>query len=204
MIVVSQLGRRPTMSMMARTGAIAMIAIATASGGVVAQTAAPAMSSRFVTDQARSEFRASKFAGIDVYGSDGQKIGDIADILMDVLGNAQTVVIGVGGFLGIGEKTIAVPFTSLEWVMTRPSRSAAAQPTSGGTAGTTTGAVVTETTMPPRSPEEEAAYNGHPDRAIVKLLRADLQTAPTFKYYAQTHPAPGTGSDAPTSPPVRP
>ncbi len=182
---------------MVRTAAALVLMMS--SGGTLAQTSAPAMSGRFVTDQARSELRASKFVGVDVYGSDDQKIGDVSEILMDALGNAKTVVIGVGGFLGIGEKTIALPFTSLEWVMARPARNVA-QPPSGGTAGTTTGAVVTDTTMPPRSPEEEAAFNGSPDHAVVKLSRADLQAAPTFKYYAQTHPAPNAGP----SPPVKP
>lgn len=185
---------------MTRLGAALAVMAAILGSEALAQTTSPVMSGRFVSDQARSELRASKFVGVDVYGSDDQKIGDVSEILMDALGNAKTVVIGVGGFLGIGEKTVAVPFTSLEWVMTRRAKSAVAQPPSGGTAGTTTGAVVTETTMPPRSPEEEAAYNGYPDHAVVKLSRADLQTAPIFKYYAQTHPAPGSGS----SPPVKP
>lgn len=185
---------------MTRLGAALAMTAAIAGSGALAQATPPVRSGQFVTDQARSELRASKFVGVDVYGSDGQKIGDVSDILMDALGNAKTVVIGVGGFLGIGEKTVAIPFTALEWVMVRPTKGGAAEPPPGRTPGTTTGAVVTDTTMPPRSPEEEAAYNGYPDHAVVKLSRADLQTAPTFKYYAQTHPAPAAGS----SPPVKP
>lgn len=155
---------------MTRTGAaLAMMAVL-APGTGAAQTPLPMTSTRFVTDQARSELRASKFVGIDVRGSDGQTIGAITEILMDALGNARTVVIGVGGFLGIGEKTIAVPFTSLDWVMARPT--------------------------------EEAAYRGRPDHAVANLSRAELEGAPTFKYYAQTHPAPGAGPATPA--PVRP
>ncbi len=153
---------------MARTGAaLAMMAVL-APVTAAAQTASPVTSTRFVTDQARSELRASKFVGIDVRGSDGQTIGAITEILMDALGNAKTVVIGVGGFLGIGEKAVAVPFTSLDWVMARPT--------------------------------EDSAYHGRPDHAVANLSRADLQVAPTFKYYAQTHPAPGAAPAAPARP----
>ena len=79
---------------MVRTAAALVLMMS--SGGTLAQTSAPAMSGRFVTDQARSELRASKFVGVDVYGSDDRKIGDVSEILMDALGNAKTVVIGVG------------------------------------------------------------------------------------------------------------
>lgn len=162
---------------MVRTAAaLATMAVVLAPGTLAAQTAAPATSSRFVTDQARSELRASKFVGIDVRGSDGQTIGTVTEILMDAPGNATTVVIGVGGVLGIGEKAIAVPFASLDWVMARP-----AAERSGG-------------------PTEEAAYHGRPDHAVANLSRADLQGAPSFKYYAQTHPAPGAGPAAPVRP----
>jgi len=61
------------------------------------------MSSKFLTEQGNSEFRASKFVGLDVYGSDNQKIGDISEILIDGSGTAKAAVIGVGGFLGIGK-----------------------------------------------------------------------------------------------------
>jgi hypothetical protein len=43
----------------------------------------------------------------------GERVGDINDLLLDKNGQISTVVIGVGGFLGVGEKYVAIPFGSL-------------------------------------------------------------------------------------------
>jgi sporulation protein YlmC with PRC-barrel domain len=61
----------------------------------------------------------SKIMGAAVYDStadDAAKIGDVNDIVLDKNGNAKLVVIGVGGFLGMGEKNVAYDFSKLEWV----------------------------------------------------------------------------------------
>jgi sporulation protein YlmC with PRC-barrel domain len=50
----------------------------------------------------------------DVYDTQETKIGDVNDILIDKDGRVSTVIIGVGGFLGVGEKDVAVPFTALK------------------------------------------------------------------------------------------
>jgi hypothetical protein len=49
-----------------------------------------------------------------VYDSQNNKIGDVNDILLNKGGNVQTAIIGVGGFLGAGEKDVAVPFEALK------------------------------------------------------------------------------------------
>ncbi|MEM8552837.1 MAG: PRC-barrel domain-containing protein [Pseudomonadota bacterium] len=64
------------------------------------------------TEPANSVF-ASDLVGLDVMGSDDEKIGDINDILISGDGSIAGVVIGVGGFLGLGEKDVAVPLGSL-------------------------------------------------------------------------------------------
>lgn len=50
----------------------------------------------------------------DVYDEKENKIGDVNDVLLDKDGRISAVIIGVGGFLGIGEKDVAVPFTALK------------------------------------------------------------------------------------------
>jgi hypothetical protein len=50
----------------------------------------------------------SKFIGIDVVGADDKKIGDVNDVLFDQQGKIEAYVIGVGGFLGIGAKDVAL------------------------------------------------------------------------------------------------
>jgi sporulation protein YlmC with PRC-barrel domain len=49
-----------------------------------------------------------------VYDTRDNKIGDVKDLLLDESGKINAVIIGVGGFLGMGEKNVAVPFSSLK------------------------------------------------------------------------------------------
>jgi sporulation protein YlmC with PRC-barrel domain len=48
-----------------------------------------------------------------VYDNRDNKIGDVNDLLLDKSGKINAVIVGVGGFLGVGEKNVAVPFSSL-------------------------------------------------------------------------------------------
>lgn len=69
-----------------------------------------------VTAQKPDQWLASKFKGTDVMGADDQKIGSITDILFDKTGSIQAYVVGVGGFLGMGAKEVALApksFTSV-------------------------------------------------------------------------------------------
>jgi len=50
----------------------------------------------------------------DVYDEKENKIGDVNDVLLDKDGRISAVIIGVGGFLGVGEKDVAVPFNALK------------------------------------------------------------------------------------------
>jgi len=61
----------------------------------------------------------SKIMGAAVYDStadDATKIGDVKDIVLGKDGKARLVIIGVGGFLGVGEKNVAYDFSKLEWI----------------------------------------------------------------------------------------
>src|SRR6516165_11572012 len=69
----------------------------------------------FVTKQEKTQWRAPKLVGVGVYGPDDKQIGKIDDLVMDHNGATQTVVIGVGGFLGFGKKEVGVPFEALQW-----------------------------------------------------------------------------------------
>jgi PRC-barrel domain protein len=69
---------------------------------------AAAESRQFVTQQASDQWLATRFKGTDVIGSNNEKIGDVNDILFDRNGRITAYVIGVGGFLGIGAKDVAL------------------------------------------------------------------------------------------------
>jgi sporulation protein YlmC with PRC-barrel domain len=59
--------------------------------------------------------KVSEIVGKNVYNSNNEKVGDINEIVVPKSGGGQTMaVIGVGGFLGIGEKEAAVPIDQLK------------------------------------------------------------------------------------------
>ena len=68
----------------------------------------------FVQQQESNEWRSSKLVGASVYGPDNKSIGSIDDLILDQKGGIKAAVIGVGGFLGVGQKDVAVPFDTLQ------------------------------------------------------------------------------------------
>lgn len=58
---------------------------------------------------------AENMMGKNVYGSDNEKVGEVEDVILDSNGQARQLVISSGGFLGIGEKQIAVDFNQANW-----------------------------------------------------------------------------------------
>jgi hypothetical protein len=57
--------------------------------------------------------KASGLIGIDVQNPQGEKLGDIRDVVIDLdKGTVSYVVLGTGGLLGVGEKLLAVPLTA--------------------------------------------------------------------------------------------
>ena len=73
-----------------------------------------AMSGKFLAAPQTGHMRAADLREADIYTADNQKVGDIDDILVDRQGKIIAVVVGVGGFLGMGQKNVAIPFDSLE------------------------------------------------------------------------------------------
>ena len=69
---------------------------------------------QFVTTVPSDALSASSYYNEDVYDAQNNKIGDVNDILFEKDGRVSAVIVGVGGFLGVGEKDVAVPFTALK------------------------------------------------------------------------------------------
>jgi sporulation protein YlmC with PRC-barrel domain len=78
-----------------------------------APAAAPAtaQASRHMRDD---QIRASKLIGASVHDPNDQKIGAVDELVLNPDGKVADVVIGVGGFLGAGEKRVAVPMADLK------------------------------------------------------------------------------------------
>jgi sporulation protein YlmC with PRC-barrel domain len=61
-----------------------------------------------------NEFRASKLIGTSVHNAAGERIGEVNDVLLDNTGKVAAVIIGVGGFLGLGERDVAVNYNAIK------------------------------------------------------------------------------------------
>ncbi|KQZ80860.1 photosystem reaction center subunit H [Mesorhizobium sp. Root157] len=107
---------------------LATTAIATllASGAMAQDTTAPATTPAPMTDSAAPAVPVvqadgslvTNIVGESVFngpGEDAEDIGKVTDVVFDKDGNATSVVIGVGGFLGIGAKGVAFDFDKLQW-----------------------------------------------------------------------------------------
>jgi sporulation protein YlmC with PRC-barrel domain len=56
----------------------------------------------------------SNFYKQNVYDQADSKIGEIADVLVDKEGRIAALIVSVGGFLGVGEKDVSVPFNAVK------------------------------------------------------------------------------------------
>jgi sporulation protein YlmC with PRC-barrel domain len=135
-------------------------------------------------------WRASKLVGVNVYNEANEKIGGIDDVILDKSGKASKVILGVGGFLGMGEHNVAVPFEKLKWVNEPVRTSASTAPASApatnvdsnartasdGGARTTTGIATTP------SASRGASRNWYPDHAVYNATKDQLKAMPEFKY----------------------
>lgn len=79
------------------------------SANPTAQHANPAVAGQLTFYTVKPEhMRISEFVGATVYNLKNEEIGDVEDLLIDSSHTIRGVVISVGGFLGIGERNIAV------------------------------------------------------------------------------------------------
>jgi sporulation protein YlmC with PRC-barrel domain len=68
----------------------------------------------FINQQDVDQWMASNLIGSTVYNSADESLGDINDVLLTENGQVEAVVIGIGGFLGIGEKNVAITFDQIQ------------------------------------------------------------------------------------------
>lgn len=68
----------------------------------------------FTDRQSPGEVQSTSLIGAPVLNMAGETIGKVSYLLLDGSGRVTTAVLGVGGFLGIGEKNVGVPFASLK------------------------------------------------------------------------------------------
>ena len=67
----------------------------------------------YLTQQAQDQVSANTYIGQSVYNGSNESIGKVNDLIMQKQGGIVAAVVGVGGFLGIGEKNVAVPIANI-------------------------------------------------------------------------------------------
>lgn len=120
-------------------------------------------------------FSAERLKGVEVIGADITRIGEIEDVMVDRTGRVAAVVISVGGFLGIGSKSVAVPFEALLFNFE-------ASPTDGPSSSNTGAGLQTQMAPP----------NNNPSSPGVNTMATDGAAGRT----APTAGTPGAGSQA--------
>jgi sporulation protein YlmC with PRC-barrel domain len=178
-----------------RAGFIIAAAASSLSSAAIAQTVQPKADStatpvtttavtgtKWMTEEAAGQWRASKLIGLNVYNNANEKIGGITELIIDRTGKLDAVVVGAGGFLGLGEHDVAIPYSEIDW-MYLPA------PQSASTAPVTTGA---ESTVDRNSggahPSADKAFldaasaRPYPDHAVINMTKDQLKGAPAFKF----------------------
>lgn len=160
--------------------AVALLSTAVVGGAAFAQSAQPAdRAAPAATAQPadkmmlKGNWRASKLMGLNVYNEANEKLGDINELLVDKSGKINAVVVGIGGFLGMGEHDIAVSMDKLKFVE-EPVKTSSTT-TSTTPRETTTGAASTNTAS--RNTKDWV-----PDHAVMSGNKEQLKALPQFKY----------------------
>lgn len=77
-------------------------------------TAAMPAPDSIISQQKANELRANTLIGMRVRNTESENLGKINDLLFDEKGAIQAAVVSVGGFLGIGDKLVAVPWSNVK------------------------------------------------------------------------------------------
>jgi len=120
-------------------------------------------------------WRASKLIGLNVYNDQNEKLGDISEVLLDKSGKVDGIVIGVGGFLGMGKHDILVQMDKLKFV-NEPVRTSS-------TTSTTTGSAARPATSPSTTSASSTANKWYPDHAVLSgATKESLKSMTEFKF----------------------
>ncbi len=148
-----------------RLVAATLLACTLAVPAAYSQTPAPATRDQNAATQAapvpaNGQWRASKLIGVNVYNAQNEKLGEINELIINTSGQVAGAVIGVGGFLGMGEHDVMVPMGQLKFA---------------NEAGKTTTGASNNSNM-------SSDRQWYPDRAVLNANKDQLKAMPQFKY----------------------
>lgn len=168
---------------------IATAALAQNPGASPSPSTSATTSSSAAAASHSGQWRASKLVGVNVYNDNNESLGEINELLTDQQGKIQAVVIGVGGFLGMGERNVAIPFEKIKFSnepvkSSGPSASNSGSSASPSASGSTTMAPSTTTgsSSSSSSSSSRSSNQWYPDHAILSVSKDELKAMPEFKY----------------------
>jgi sporulation protein YlmC with PRC-barrel domain len=165
-------------------GAIAAVLMAsTAMAQAPGPTTRTEATSASVNHAYKGQWRLNKTIGLDVYNQSNEKLGDISELLLDQSGKIQTAILGVGGFLGVGERLVAVNFDQLTFV-DHPIEQKVGSTTQAPSTSTKNANLSTQTTTGTATVRSarSADEKWYPDHAIVNITADQLKAMNQFKY----------------------
>jgi len=164
-----------------------LLAAALLSSTAIAQTTgqstnpppAAAKSDALAPKLASPHWRASKMIGLNVYNEQNEKLGDINEIILDKDGKVLGYVVGVGGFLGMGEHDVLVEPSKIKFVNEpRRTQTSANNPPANPPAGNPPATRTDGSTTAPRAATEQ----WYPDHAMLNATKDQLKAMPQFDY----------------------
>jgi len=154
-------------------GSAMMATVAFAQNQPASPQPAPNVQGTMPESAVQGDWRSSKVIGLYVYNDNNENIGSINDLLMDKNGNIKAAVIGVGGFLGVGEHLVAVAFDKIKF-----SDQPVAQSTASGSGSTNRPSSTTGSASSTGSSKNQWS----PDHAMFNATKDQLKGMPEFKY----------------------
>ena len=157
------------------------------------------MAGTALAQSSKGEWRTSKVIGVNVYNDSNEKLGSIDELIMTKEGKIDKVIVGVGGFLGVGQHDIAVNFDQLKFTdqpvpSTTASTSAPAPSTTTSSTTTSPSTAPTSTVGSSSASSRTTADEWYPDHAVMSATKDQLKSMPEFKYSEST-----TTTTAPSS-----
>jgi sporulation protein YlmC with PRC-barrel domain len=134
----------------------ALLACVLVSPTAMAQNTTPNKSAAEAPVSAAGQWRASKLVGVDIYNEQNENIGEVSDVIIDSSGKVDGVVVGVGGFLGMGEQNVMMKLDQIKF--------------SNKSGTTTTGST------------SSTSKQWYPDRGTVSATKEQLKAMPHFEY----------------------
>jgi hypothetical protein len=152
----------------------------------------PSVSTGAPAQLSANQWQASDLDGLDVYNND-EKIGDISELIVDKSGKISAVIIGVGGFLGMGQHDVAIPFDQVRFQMEPRNRDSASANTNTNQRRDEAAGMQPNNNARPNNnattgtSERNASRDANrarranaPDHAVVNMTKDQLKAAPKF------------------------